>query len=94
MARGRLRRSQTDRVLGGVAGGLAEYFGIDATLVRVLWVLAAISGFGVLAYVVLWIALPEGSSQGPAIHIAEERYARGEITADELARIRQDLGGA
>ena len=48
-------------------------------------------GFGILAYVVLWIALPAGPAQVPAIRIAEERYARGEISADELRRIRADL---
>lgn len=94
----RLTRSTTDRKIAGVAGGIAEYLGIDPTVVRVLWVLAVIAGgFGVLAYVILWIVLPEGAQgelpRGPssAVQIAEERYARGEITADELTRIKQDL---
>ena len=92
MASGQLVRSTTDRKIAGVAGGLAAYMNIDATLVRVLWVLAVIgAGFGVLAYVILWIVLPEGEPSSPAVQIAEERYARGEITAEDLARIRQDL---
>jgi uncharacterized membrane protein len=53
-------------------------------------------GFGLAAYIILWIALPEGdpSRRAPAVRIAEERYARGEISSDELKRIRIDLGGA
>ena len=92
MASGRLVRSTTDRKIAGVAGGLAAYLNLDVTLVRVMWVLAVIgAGFGVLAYVVLWIALPEGQPTSPAVQIAEERYARGEITAEDLVRIREDL---
>lgn len=94
MASGPLVRSTNDRMVAGVAGGMAGYLGIDATLIRVLWVVAAVmGGFGLLAYVILWIALPEGESaaSAPAERIAEERYARGEITFEELERIRRDL---
>ncbi len=91
MARSQLTRSQTDKVLGGVAGGMAEYFGIDPTLVRVLWAVAVLMGWGVLAYVILWAVLPSGAPGGPAVRIAEERFARGEISAEELERIRRDL---
>ena len=95
MARGRLARSTTNRTLGGVAAGIAHYFDVDVTLVRVLWVLAAVlGGTGFLAYIILWIALPEGQAAGQrssAMAIAEERYARGEITVDEMREIQQDL---
>ena len=94
MSRSRLTRSTTDRHIAGVAGGIAEYLGMDAALVRILWVVAIVfGGFGFLAYIVLWIALPEGSgaTSSSAVRIAEERYARGEITADELRRIKEDL---
>ena len=57
MAAARLTRSETDRKIGGVAGGVAAYFGIDPTLVRIGFVVAALMGWGVLAYVILWIAL-------------------------------------
>lgn len=93
MAQGELTRSTTDRRIGGVAGGIAAYFGVDATLVRVAWVIAAVMGFGILAYIILWVVLPEGPSATPAIRLAEERYARGEIDAAELERIRRDLEG-
>ncbi len=97
MATRRLTRSTADRKIAGVCGGIAEYIGADPTLIRILWVLAVVAGgFGVLAYVIMWIAVPEGPAAAlppatSAMQIAEERYARGEITADELARIRNDL---
>ena len=88
-----LTRSETDRVIAGVAGGIAERFGLDPTLVRIAWVVSIFfGGFGILLYVVLWIALPAGPTQASeAIRIAEERYARGEISTEELRRIRGDL---
>ncbi len=56
----RLYRSQKNRIIGGVAGGLAEYFDVDVVLVRVLWVLAIfIGGGGLIAYIIAWIIIPE-----------------------------------
>jgi phage shock protein C len=55
----RLMRSSTDKKLGGVCAGVADYFDMDVTLVRVLWLLIVLfGGTGVLLYVILWIALP------------------------------------
>jgi phage shock protein PspC (stress-responsive transcriptional regulator) len=46
-------------MIAGVCGGLAEYFEVDPTLVRVLWVLMVLlAGTGVLLYIVLWIIMP------------------------------------
>lgn len=56
----RLYRSRTDQVIGGVCGGIAEYFGIDSVIVRLLAVLAVlVGGGGVLAYIIMWIIIPE-----------------------------------
>jgi phage shock protein C len=99
---GQLARSQSDHRIAGVCGGLGRYFGIDPVLIRVAFVVAAFMGFGLLLYVVLWIVLPKGEPAGPpapawsgrtspAVRIAEERFARGEITAEDLTRIRDDL---
>lgn len=54
-------RSRSQRMLGGVCGGLAEYFGIDANLVRAGAVVAAFvtGGGAVLVYLALWMLLPE-----------------------------------
>ncbi len=55
----RLYRSRTNRKLAGVCGGLAEYFNMDATLMRVLFVvLTVFGGSGLLLYLVLWIIVP------------------------------------
>lgn len=64
--RPQLRRSRTDKILGGVNGGLAEYTGIDALLWRVGFVaLTLAAGTGVLVYLLLWVLMPAGPS-GPA----------------------------
>lgn len=58
-----LMRSE-DRMVAGVAGGLAEYFNTDPTLIRILFVLLTLLGFGglgILTYIVLWIIMPEPS---------------------------------
>lgn len=64
--RSRLTRSITDRKLAGVCGGIAKYFDIDSTVVRLLWaVLTIVPGaivFGVVAYVVAWLIIPEAPS--------------------------------
>lgn len=54
-----LRRSRSDRMLGGVCGGLAHYFGVDPVLVRLIFVvIALIVGSGLLLYIVLWVLIP------------------------------------
>ncbi len=56
----RLYRTRIDKMIGGVAGGLAIYFDIDPTIVRVLFVITIfIGGGGILAYIILWIVVPE-----------------------------------
>lgn len=56
----KLYRSVRDRKLGGVCGGLGEYFGIDPTLVRLAWVLfGLLAGSGLLAYLIAWLVIPE-----------------------------------
>lgn len=56
----RLYRSRTERKLAGVCGGLAEYFNIDPTIVRLGWVIAIFcAGGGLLAYLIAMIIIPE-----------------------------------
>ena len=57
----RLTRSRTDSMIGGVCGGVAEYTGLDATLVRLLAVLGTILGFGsiIVVYLVAWLLMPQ-----------------------------------
>lgn len=56
----RLYRSTKDRKIAGVCGGLAEYFGVDPTIVRVVFVALALPGGlpGVVPYVILWVVVP------------------------------------
>ena len=56
----RLYRSRKERMLGGVCGGIAEYFEVDPTLVRLAWVLFTFAGgAGIIAYIIAWIIVPE-----------------------------------
>ncbi len=56
----KLYRSTTDKMIAGVCGGLAEYFEIDSTLVRILFLaLLIFGGGGVLIYIIMWIVVPK-----------------------------------
>ncbi len=69
----RLYRNPDERVIGGVASGLAAYFGTDTLVIRLLFVLSVlIFGFGVLLYIILWIITPE------AITTTDKMRMRGE----------------
>ena len=73
-ARPQLRRSRTDKILGGVSGGLAEYSGIDALLWRVGFVaLALAGGTGIIVYLLLWLLMPAGP---PAYGTPAEQQAK------------------
>jgi len=55
----RIYRSQKERILGGVCGGIAEHLGIDPVLIRLLWVVVTFAwGFGILLYIIAWIIIP------------------------------------
>lgn len=54
----RVYRSGKDRILGGVCGGLGEYFDIDPTIVRLLWIIFGLTGAGVLVYFIAWFIIP------------------------------------
>ena len=55
----RLSRSKLNRMLCGVCGGIAEYFNIDPTIVRLAWVIFGCCGGGVLAYIIAAVIIPE-----------------------------------
>lgn len=57
-----LRRSRRDRMIAGVVGGLADYFGLDPTLARIMYVLVSVLSVafpGILVYILLWILIPQ-----------------------------------
>ena len=80
----KLFRNPNDKMLGGVCSGLAAFFGIDSTLIRIIVAILALASFGtiLLIYLVLWILVPEA-------HTAEEilRMSGKEITVENIAQV-------
>ena len=68
----RLVRREHGRILGGVATGMAKSFGIDLTLVRVIWIVAAIGGIGIPAYIICWVAFPSDEQPAPITQIPHQ----------------------
>jgi phage shock protein C len=63
----KLYRSENEKMIAGVCGGLAEFFGLDVSLVRLVAVLLALlGGHGILVYAILWIVVPKASNPMPA----------------------------
>ncbi|MBW7959351.1 MAG: PspC domain-containing protein [Anaerolineae bacterium] len=70
MQQTRLMRSETDKMIAGVCGGLAAYLGVDPVLVRLAFVILLLaSGVGLGLYVILWIVMPTASRVEPEIRI-------------------------
>lgn len=85
----KLYRSRIDKIIGGVAAGMADYFGLDVALVRLLWLLFVfMGGIGLPVYIVAWIIIPEEPYYGAA-----KDYSRGYPENQEPGRY-QELGSA
>lgn len=76
----KLYRNPDDKKLAGICSGLAEYFKVDATLVRIVFIVAALAyGATVFVYIILWITMPE------ALTISQKMEMRGEsVTAENI----------
>ncbi|KXS43256.1 MULTISPECIES: PspC domain-containing protein [unclassified Candidatus Frackibacter] len=60
--RQKLYRSNTDKMVAGICGGIAEYFDVDSTIIRLLWILLFIgAGSGLIAYIICWLVIPKGN---------------------------------
>lgn len=60
----RLYRSNTNRILGGVCGGIGEYLSVDPTIIRLLLIIfALIYGSGILIYLLAWVVIPKNPSK-------------------------------
>jgi phage shock protein C len=70
-----LMRPRDGRMLAGVCAGVADYFGLDVTLVRVIWAVLAVitGGAGILAYLVAWILIP---NEGQKSSVAENMVGK------------------
>ena len=104
----RLTRDTKNAVLGGVAAGFADYFGVDPVLARIVFIaLAFLNGFGVVAYVVGWIIMPRddrvaesaspaapggGSGPTPGGRFVEKVREAGERAVEEVRRMPADAG--
>ena len=65
----KIQRDTQDKMLAGVCSGLAEYFNVDVTLIRVAFVVAFLAGFsGMLAYIILWVVVPAKRSMPPSYY--------------------------
>ena len=92
----RLHRSRSNRVIGGVCGGLGEYFGIDPVIVRIIFgLLVLANGIGILAYIILAIVVPLESSEATTPkETMRKNVEEMKKTANELGReIRSTLEG-
>ena len=78
----KLYRSDKDKKIAGVCGGIGEYFNIDPTLVRLGAVLLGIFGCGLVAYVVATIIMPEAPKDEPAAKTATETNASDSDSTD------------
>ena len=93
--KGRLRKSSSDRVMFGVAGGVAEHLDIDSTLVRVAFVvLGFASGIGLIAYIVLALVMP-GAVEGaaPAQGSTPEQDSTPDMEAEARTKRNRSLIG-
>jgi len=88
MEQKRIMRSQSERMIAGVCGGLAEYFSVDPTLVRLIFVLAVLlNGIGLVLYMILWLVTPEKSATeaAPAATITPPAEEAASETEQELS---------
>lgn len=89
----RLVRSQQDRILGGVCGGLGRYLNIDKVLVRLFFIVfTLVGGMGVLIYIILWIVVPSeesvsGTAPGQYTVDGEVIKDRAETFRDEFVKV-------
>lgn len=76
MQQTRLMRSESDRMIAGVCGGLAAYLGVDPVLVRLAFVILLLaSGIGLAIYVILWVVIPAAGRAQPEIRLLDEADA-------------------
>lgn len=98
-SRKRLFRDINDRIIGGVCSGLAAYFNVDTVWIRLIFVIAILSGVSILAYIILWIIIPAARTvserlemRGDTVNISNiEKSIREEM--NEIRDKLDDLAG-
>ncbi len=87
-----LRRSSTDKVVAGVAGGLGRYLGIDPVILRVAFVVLTLAGLsGILVYIIGWIAIPE---EKPGEEVGRAQHSSGNTVRMVVGGLLILAGGA
>ncbi|MFA6005564.1 MAG: PspC domain-containing protein [Patescibacteria group bacterium] len=86
----RLYRSESDRMIGGVCAGIADYFGVDASLIRILFItITLFGGSGVLLYFILWVVIPlESSSEN---NVQETMQSNAKEISDTAKRLTKSI---
>lgn len=87
----KLYRDPDDKVIGGVSGGLAKYFRTDPLLFRILFIVFTFSGFGILAYVVLWIITPKANSLTDRMQMTGEKVTISNIDSTIKKKREEEL---
>lgn len=83
----KLYRSRKDYMIAGVCGGIAEYFDVDSTLVRLLAVLITLlGGAGVVAYIIAWIVIPKNPEQ-----VSDEDFEKREKLKEKIKKGAKDI---
>jgi len=90
----RLHRSNKDRILAGVCGGLGEYFEIDPIIIRLIFVLLSLGhGAGVLVYLLFVLVVPkEGAKETSSEHLAQQIKTSAEELKEEVKDLAQEMG--
>lgn len=87
----KLYRSKSDSMLGGVCGGLGKYFDVDANLIRLVFVVLAVSpGFGAPIYLILWLTLPQEGDDAKQ-PLADRVRDRADEIVDRAKRLGKDV---
>jgi phage shock protein PspC (stress-responsive transcriptional regulator) len=78
----RLYRSRKSKILGGVCGGIADYFRVDPVIVRILWIVLCLFslGIGIIVYLVCWVIIPLEPEEAVDVSAREVREETGEET--------------
>ena len=83
----RLMRSRNEKIIAGVAGGIAQYLAVDPVFVRLAFVALASTGIGLLIYPLLWVIMPqEQSIAAPSQPVAYVRYDEEEIPINNVGK--------
>jgi len=83
----KLYRSKKDKMIAGVCGGIAEYFDVDPTLIRLLTVIfVLLGGAGVVAYIIAWIIIPKNPEQ-----VSDDKFDKKEESKEKIKKEAEEV---